>query len=161
MMEGKLELGLGQGEGFESFLCFYFTFVYLLINYIFYLIFCVQKVQKSPNWSPGLSPGSKAWLESLLESQLDSWQQTSKYLFSTLIYSPSEFGRKLLLTEQVKLVINKTFVLFCLLKSSSGLRLAEIGIKFKQHKVELYLHMANTAKEQVHSLYLRVITLHQ
>lgn len=33
-------------------------------------------------------------------------------------------------------------------EESSGLRLAEIGIKFKQHKVELYLHMANTAKEQ-------------
>ena len=50
------------------------------------------------------------------------------------------------------------FVLFSLFKSRSGLRLGEIGSKFKQHKVELYLHMANTAKEQVRSLYLRVIT---
>ena len=40
IMEGKLELGLGLGLagyelGWESFCYFYFTFVYLFINYFF------------------------------------------------------------------------------------------------------------------------------
>ena len=46
-------------------------FICLLIIFI-NLFFCLEKYQKSPNWSLGSSPGSKSWLESQLESLRDS-----------------------------------------------------------------------------------------
>ena len=61
MRVGRLQVRLGVL--FAAFILLLFICLLIIFTYLF---FCLQKDQKSLNWSPGSSPGSKSLLESWL-----------------------------------------------------------------------------------------------